>query len=158
MVQASYKFICLIPQNILHYQNYSILDKINQNLMYASWEPTKWHNYLELSKYLSKNFDFSSYRGRFCGGKGNENRQKSLAIACQSDKFDWRQYRQYCAAINVLPRSGKNAKSVDCQQTQEYTSLPLTPLPHIYVVEYGRKSNQDRRSVRCEIRWTLLNN
>jgi hypothetical protein len=50
--------------------------------------PAKLHNYLEMSKYLSKNFDFSSYRGRFCGGRGNENRQKSLAMACQSDKFD----------------------------------------------------------------------
>ncbi len=38
--------------------------------------PAKLHNYLEMSKYLSKNFDFYWERGRFCEGRSDENRQK----------------------------------------------------------------------------------
>ena len=41
-----------------------------------------------MSKYLSNNFDFYWERGRFCEGRGSENRQKSLAMACQTGKFD----------------------------------------------------------------------
>jgi len=43
---------------------------------------------LELSKYLRGKVDFFLDMGRFCEGRGNENRQKSLAMACQTDKFD----------------------------------------------------------------------
>ena len=43
-------------------------------------QPAKLHNYLELSKYLSKNFDFYWERGRFCEGRGSENRQKRGTI------------------------------------------------------------------------------